>query len=465
MDALYAVSALDGRYAGQLQGLSELVSEAALIRYRIMVEAAWLLHLGDGPAPVIALKPDIRSFLADLAREGGPREAAVQVKALERTTNHDVKAVEYWLRDALQARGADMKVLSHIHFACTSEDINNVAYALMMRDVRAKILLPTLDRILEALTLMARSHRNAAMMSRTHGQSASATTMGKELAVFVYRLGRQRQALSHQDILAKFNGAVGNFNAHAAALPQLRWQEISRSFVETRMGFVCNPLSTQIESHDWFVEFMQTVRHTNTILLDLCRDMWGYISLGYFAQKAVAGEVGSSTMPHKVNPIYFENAEGNLGVASSLMQHFGDKLPMSRWQRDLSDSTVLRVTGTAIGHSVVAWNSILKGLERVALNPQRMLEDLENAWELLAEPVQTVMRHYGVTDAYERLKDATRGESFVTRQMIHAAIDSCAVIPDHERDRMKQWRPKDYIGLAPELVDQYLPVVATTTSP
>ena len=459
MDALYAVSALDGRYAGQLQGLENFVSEAALIRYRIMVEASWLLHLGAGPAKLVALSTETTTYLEYLAREGGPREAALKVKSLEKTTNHDVKAVEYWLRDELQSRGADAKTLAHIHFACTSEDINNVAYAMMMRDVRSKVLIPTLDRIIKHIAVMAHAHKGAAMISRTHGQTASATTMGKEFAVFAYRLMRQRKILESQEILAKFNGAVGHFNAHAAVLPKFNWQDISRSFIEDRLGFVCNPLTTQIESHDWFVESMQIVRLTNTILIDFCRDVWGYISLGYFAQKAVAGEVGSSTMPHKVNPIYFENAEGNLGVASSLMQHFADKLPISRWQRDLSDSTVLRVTGTAIGHSVLAWSSILKGLDRIALNPERMRLDLESAWELLAEPVQTVMRHYGITDAYERLKEATRGEPVVTREMIHAAIDRCEVIPSQERDRMKKWLPKQYVGLAEALVDQFLPVV------
>ncbi len=455
-DPLDAVSALDGRYAGQLRGLEGLVSEAALIRYRIRVEAAWLLHLASPDVKLLTPSAPLAQDLEVMARSGGPREAANAVKELERVTNHDVKAVEYWLRRELESKGADTKTLSHIHFACTSEDINNVAYALMLRDVRSSIILPTLDQIIDTLSHLAVLHKSDAMISRTHGQTASPTTMGKELAVFVYRLRRQRKATASQDIMAKFNGAVGNFNAHVAAVPQLNWPDISRSFISDRLGFAWNPLSTQIESHDWFVELMQTLCLTNTILLDFCRDMWGYIALGYFAQKAVHGEVGSSTMPHKVNPIHFENAEGNLGIACSLLGHFADKLPVSRWQRDLSDSTVLRTTGTALGHSVLAWQSILKGLERVAINTERLKSDLENAWEILAEPVQTVMRHHGVFDAYERLKDATRGSAVVTRDVIHAAIDQCQTLPKAEKDRMKRWRPKDYVGVAEQLVVQYL---------
>ena len=455
VDALNAVSALDGRYAGQLHGLEGLVSEAALIRYRIMTEAAWMLHLAATPSKILTLNPDITRHLSKLAQGDVPGDAPQQVKAIEQTTNHDVKAVEYWLRDSLHALGADATTLAHIHFACTSEDINNVAYAMMLRDIRVKVLIPTFDRVIQSVTVMAHDLKGAAMISRTHGQTATPTTMGKEFAVFAFRLQRKRKAIGEQAIMAKFNGAVGNFNAHHAACPNVDWPVISRDFIQGRLGFEWNPLSTQIENHDWFVEYMQTIRHFNSILIDFCRDMWGYISLGYFSQKVVSGEVGSSTMPHKVNPIYFENAEGNLGVASSLMNHFADKLPISRWQRDLSDSTVLRVTGTAIGHSVLAWHSILKGLSRVVANPERMRFDLENAWEVLAEPVQTLMRHHGVPDAYERLKVATRGEPEVTRQMIHAAIDQCPQIPADERDRMKKWLPKDYVGLAEELVSHF----------
>ena len=458
IDALYAVSALDGRYAEQLTDLQGLVSEGALIRYRIIVEAAWLLHLGAASPALVELTPEVRVFLETLSQGNVPKDSAMQVKAIEATTNHDVKAVEYWLRDQLTKLGASPAVLAHIHFACTSEDINNIAYALMLRDTREKIILPTFDHIIKNISQLARTLSDKPMLSRTHGQTASPTTMGKELSVFAWRLRRQRKAIGEQEITGKLNGAVGNFNAHWAACPDRDWVAISRDFVTTRLGLTWNPLTTQIENHDSFVEYMSTIRLVNSILIDFARDMWGYISLGYFTQKTIKGEVGSSTMPHKVNPIYFENAEGNLGVANSLMSHFADKLPISRWQRDLSDSTVLRVTGTAMGHSLLAWKSLLKGLDRVAVNPGRMLEDLNNAWEVLAEPVQTVMRRYAVVDAYERLKAATRGEAMVTKAMIHAAIDGCKEIPAAEKTRMKAWTPASYTGLATKLVTDYLPM-------
>lgn len=456
-NGLFAVSALDGRYSDQLDGLGSIVGEGALIRYRIIVEAAWLLHLSLIKPSILELATNIRTHLETLSKGNVPKDASAQVKAIERTTNHDVKAVEYWLRDSLTELGATSAVLSHIHFACTSEDINNLAYGLMIRDLRDKVILPTFDGLIGQLSTLAMGLKNTAMLSRTHGQTASPTTMGKELAVFAWRLNRQRKSLAGQEILGKFNGAVGNFNAHSAACPNLNWPEISREFVESRLGLAWNPLTTQIESHDGFVEFMTTVRLFNTILIDFVRDMWGYISLGYFTQKAVAGEVGSSTMPHKINPIFFENAEGNLGVASSLMSHFSDKLPISRWQRDLSDSTVLRVTGTAVGHSLLAWKSVLRGLDRILANPSKMQEDLNGAWEVLAEPVQTVMRRYGVVDAYERLKTATRGEAVVTKEMIHKAIGSCQEIPESERTRMKAWTPASYVGIAARLVDDFVP--------
>ena len=456
IEALYAVTALDGRYAEQLSGLGSIVSEGALIRYRVMVEAAWMLHMGD--TGIIELEPEIHSFLSVLAGGTVARDVPLEVKGLELTTNHDVKAVEYWLKAKLEALGASKKVLAHIHFACTSEDINNLAYALMQRDIREKIVIPTFDKIIQSINHTARELKTIPMLSRTHGQSATPTTMGKEFAVYAYRLYRQRRHLGNLEILGKFNGAVGNFNAHLAAFPAIDWPAVSQSFVEKRLGFTWNPLTTQIESHDSFVEFMTLIRQFNSILLDFSRDMWGYISLGYFAQKVIAGEVGSSTMPHKVNPIYFENAEGNIGLANSLLGHFSDKLPVSRWQRDLSDSTVLRATGTAVGHSLLAWKNLLKGLDRVAANPARMREDLANAWEVLAEPVQTVMRRYGVVDAYERLKAATRGEPVVTRAMIHAAIDQTAEIPQDEKARMKSWTPDQYVGLAPDLVANFSPL-------
>lgn len=457
IDALEAISALDGRYAEQLAGLGSIVGEGALIRYRIVVESSWLLHLAGLKNPLIQLTPTVKSFLEKLSEGRIPKDGILQVKTLERTTNHDVKAVEYWLRDELKILGADAKILAHIHFACTSEDINNVSYGLMLKQLRSDVVLPVFDKIIRTISDLATALKDTPMLSRTHGQTASPTTLGKELAVFSWRLERQRKALSQQEILGKFNGAVGNFNAHVAACPTHDWASISNDFVTNRLGLQWNPMTTQIESHDAFVEFMTTIKHFNMISIDFSRDMWGYISLGYFAQKTVAGEVGSSTMPHKVNPIYFENAEGNLGVASSLMTHFADKLPISRWQRDLSDSTVLRVTGTAMGHCLLAWKSLLKGMERVAANPARMLEDLNQAWEVLAEPVQTVMRLYGVVDAYERLKSATRGAAVVTQAMIHQAIDECSEIPETEKRRMKLWAPANYTGVASQLVSEFNP--------
>ena len=457
IDALEAISALDGRYAEQLAGLGSIVGEGALIRYRIVVESSWLLHLAGLKNPLIQLTPTVKSFLEKLSEGRIPKDGILQVKTLERTTNHDVKAVEYWLRDELKILGADAKILAHIHFACTSEDINNVSYGLMLKQLRSDVVLPVFDKIIRTISDLATALKDTPMLSRTHGQTASPTTLGKELAVFSWRLERQRKALSQQEIMGKFNGAVGNFNAHVAACPTHDWASISNDFVTNRLGLQWNPMTTQIESHDAFVEFMTTIKHFNMISIDFSRDMWGYISLGYFAQKTVAGEVGSSTMPHKVNPIYFENAEGNLGVASSLMTHFADKLPISRWQRDLSDSTVLRVTGTAMGHCLLAWKSLLKGMERVAANPARMLEDLNQAWEVLAEPVQTVMRLYGVVDAYERLKSATRGAAVVTQAMIHQAIDECSEIPETEKRRMKLWAPANYTGVASQLVSAFNP--------
>ena len=454
---LFAVSPLDGRYTDQLDGLGSIVGEGALIRYRIIIEAAWLLHLSMIKPSVLELPTDVRTHLQTLANGDVPKDASLEVKAIERTTNHDVKAVEYWLRNSLINMKSPPAVLSHIHFACTSEDINNLAYGLMIRDLRDQVIIPAFDQLINQVSKLARELKSSAMLSRTHGQTASPTTMGKELAVFAWRLSRQRKAIVSQEILGKFNGAVGNYNAHSAACPDLNWSEISREFVATRLGLSWNPLTTQIESHDAFVEFMTTVKLFNTILIDFVRDMWGYISLGYFTQKTVAGEVGSSTMPHKVNPIFFENAEGNLGIASSLLNHFSEKLPISRWQRDLSDSTVLRATGTAIGHSLLSWKSILRGLDRVAANPTKMHEDLNAAWEVLAEPVQTVMRRYGVVDAYERLKSATRGAPLVTRDMIHQAIDQCREIPENEKKRMKAWTPEGYVGIASKLVDDFVP--------
>lgn len=457
-ESLWAVSPVDGRYRSELSELRTVVSEAGLIRYRLMVEAAWVLHLSDVPGlkDIVKLSPESKTILSSIEHGEITESVIVQVKENELKTNHDVKAVEYCLRHALEVGGARPQELAWVHFACTSEDINNLSYALMLKEARASILLPTMDAVTGLILQHAQKYKSIGMLSRTHGQTATPTTLGKELAVFGRRLERQRQRLAAQPIEGKINGAVGNYNAHVVALPEVDWIAVSREFVEKRLGIVWNPLTTQIETHDAFVEYMEILRSFNTILIDFARDMWGYISHGYFSQKVIAGEVGSSTMPHKVNPIAFENAEGNLGVANALLSHFGEKLPISRFQRDLSDSTVLRVTGTAIAHTLLAWKSVQKGLVKVEVNPAAIADDLDTAWEVLGEAVQTVMRRYGVMDAYERLKAATRGQSVVTKDMIHASIDQCKDIPKTVADTLKAMTPGQYLGLASQLVDYYL---------
>ncbi len=448
---LWAITPLDGRYAAKLDGLGRLTGEGGLINYRLRVEAAWLLHLADtaGVQEDVALSPEVRKAAEQVARNGAAEHAA-DVKAIEKTTNHDVKAVEYYLQQHFKAKGASAKTLAFIHFACTSEDINNLAYALMLKDLRDQRLLPTMDLVIKDLAAKADQYAAEPMLSRTHGQTASPTTLGKELAVFGHRLARQRKRLATQPIEGKINGAVGNYNAHLSAYPAVAWAKVAEAFVEQKLGLVFNPLTTQIENHDSYVEYMQHVRHFNTIALGLCRDLWGYISLGYFSLRVQAGEVGSSTMPHKVNPIDFENAEGNLGIANALASHFGDKLPISRWQRDLSDSTVLRSTGSAIGHSELAWRALLAGLGKIEARPERLAADLNDAWEVLAEPIQTVMRRYGIVDAYERLKEATRGKA-VTKEVLEAVIDQAAELPAAVRKELKAMTPKSYVGSAAQL--------------
>lgn len=448
---LNALTSLDGRYAADLTELSKFVSEAALISYRIRVEAHWLLHLGSDEMGLFSLSDREKVCLQRLSAGEFTDTAIQEVKEIEKKTNHDVKAIEYWLRDELIKHNASDRVLSHVHFGCTSEDINNVSYALMLKDVRALVLIPIIDQVIHQIHSFSVDGAGVAMMARTHGQAASPTTMGKEMGVFCYRLNRQMNRLRSQKILAKFNGAVGNYNAHVSAYPLVDWQAVSKAFVEKRLGLDWNPMTTQIESHDGMVEFLQTLQLLNSIFIDFSRDMWGYISLGYFSQKTVAAEVGSSTMPHKVNPIFFENAEGNLGIAIALMSHFSEKLPISRWQRDLSDSTVMRSVGSSLGHSVLAYKNIKKGLDRVAVNPAKMERDLRDAWELLGEAVQSVMRRYGVKDAYERLKTATRGSEVVTREMIHQAIEGCSEIPPEEKVRLKALNPLTYLGYAQAL--------------
>jgi adenylosuccinate lyase len=447
-----ALSPLDGRYAGKLAAVRHVFSEAGLMRERVRVECAWFLALAAGPAAAALAKlpQAARDLLTLLAKDPDGTDVAA-IKRIEARTNHDVKAVELWLRGELTARGAAAAELEWLHFGCTSEDINNLAYALMLKKARATLLLPRLDAIGGVLDALAHRHAAAPMLARTHGQTATPTTVGKELANVAARLQSQRAGVERVVILGKMNGAVGNFNAHVAALPQVDWPEFSRVFVES-LGVASNAYTTQIEPHDWIAEYCHALMRTNTILLDLARDMWSYISLGYFRQRLVDGEVGSSTMPHKVNPIDFENAEGNLGMANALLAHFADKLPVSRLQRDLTDSTVMRNLGVAIGHSVLSYGSLELGLGKIELDQARAGEDLDRAWEVLGEAVQTVMRAHGIPDAYDRLKSFTRGRAIdkdAMREFI-ASLD----LPPAEKERLLRLEPKDYVGLAPTLAQR-----------
>lgn len=452
---LWAVSPLDGRYRSKLSGLGAVVGEGGLIGYRAYVEAQWLLHLAEVPhlkASLVLTSAD-RKILDDF-RPAAAASFAPHVKEIEQTTNHDVKAVEYLLQQRLRDAGATPATLAFIHFACTSEDINNLAYALMLKDLRAHRLLPSMTALTHDLANKAAQYADLAMLARTHGQTASPTTVGKEMAVFGRRLWRQTERLRTLGLEGKINGAVGNYNAHRVAYPDVDWEGVAKTFVEGRLGLVFNPLTTQIENHDSLVEFAAILGHFNTILIGLCRDFWGYISLGYFRQKVNDKEVGSSTMPHKVNPIDFENAEGNLGIANALASHFVEKLPVSRWQRDLSDSTVLRALGTLVGHSELAWRSLATGLGKVTADPARLALDLDGAWEVLAEPVQTVMRRHGVVDAYERLKAATRGQA-VTRAILIDLIDATKELPEAAKAALRALTPKAYIGDAAMLARRF----------
>jgi adenylosuccinate lyase len=444
-----ALSPLDGRYAGRLAPVRKIFSEAGLMRERVRVECAWALALAAGPAAaqLAHLPAAARELLITLAHDAGATDVA-SIKQIEARTNHDVKAVEYWLRLELQSRGAAAPDLEWLHFACTSEDINNLAYALMMKSARETLLLPQLADLIALLDRLAAQHAAVGMLARTHGQTATPTTVGKELANFAARLETQRAGLGRIVLLGKMNGAVGNFNAHVVALPQVDWPAVSAQFVRS-LGLEPNSHTTQIEPHDWIAEYCHALMRSNTVLMDLARDMWSYISLGYFKQKLVAGEVGSSTMPHKVNPIDFENAEGNLGLANALLGHFADKLPISRLQRDLTDSTVLRNMGVAIGHSVLAYHSLEAGLKKIELDSARVAEDLDRAWEVLAEAVQTVMRAHGIADAYEQLKSFSRGRP-VDESGIRAFIASLK-LPAEEKARLLSLTPAGYVGLAPKL--------------
>ncbi|WP_421621340.1 adenylosuccinate lyase [Alkalilimnicola ehrlichii] len=445
---LTAISPVDGRYGNKTRALQPLFSEFGLIRHRVIVEVRWLEALAAHPdiSEVPALSPQARTFLQELIDNFGPEDGE-RIKRYEATTNHDVKAVEYYLKERLAELPELAAISEFVHFACTSEDINNLAYALMLKAGRDEVLLPLLDEVIEQLRDLAHTHADQPMLSRTHGQTASPTTLGKEIANVVHRLRRQREQLAAVSVLGKINGAVGNFNAHLCAYPQVDWPGLAQRYVEG-MGLEWNPYTTQIEPHDYIAEAFDALARINTVLIDFSRDIWGYISLGYFKQRLVEGEVGSSTMPHKVNPIDFENAEGNLGVANALLEHLARKLPVSRWQRDLTDSTVLRTLGTGIGHTVIALHSLRKGVDKLEANPQRLAEDLDAAWEVLAEAVQTVMRRYGLEKPYEQLKAFTRGRA-ITGPALQAFIAELD-IPASARAELQQLTPAGYIGNAAE---------------
>ncbi len=447
---LTALSPLDGRYQAKTRPLQEHFSEFALMRERVAVEVAWLLALGDEPG-FAPLAPFSAATRAELERAAGSFALgdAERIKAIEATTNHDVKAVEYWLRERFAANPEVAAAAEFIHFACTSEDINNLAHARMLRGGRDRVLLPAIDAIVARLDALAERHADLAMLARTHGQPATPTTLGKEMANVAHRLKRARARLAAVELLGKVNGATGNFNAHAVAVPGLDWPRFARAFVE-RLGLAYNPLTIQIEPHDALAEAFDATARLNTILVDLNRDLWGYIALGYFTQKVKAGEVGSSTMPHKVNPIDFENSEGNLGLANALLRHLAEKLPVSRWQRDLTDSTVLRNVGVAFGYALLAYESCLRGLDKLEANPARIAADLDAAWDVLAEAVQTVMRAHRVPGSYEKLKELTRGKGGITREDLQAFVRALP-IPEEARARLLALTPATYVGLAPRL--------------
>ncbi len=450
LSPLTALSPLDGRYQRKVAALSGFFSEFGLIRFRVQVEIAWLKAISAEPA-LTEIKPMSAASVKHLDELGRnfSVEDAEAVKAIEVRTNHDVKAIEYWLREKLTANPEAAAITGFVHFACTSEDINNLCHALMLRESRHQVMLPALDSLIERLRQLAHDYADLPMLSRTHGQSATPTTVGKELANFVHRLERQRKRIESVELPAKINGAVGNYNAHLAAFPDFDWEAFSRRFVD-QLGFVFNPYTTQIEPHDGIAELFDAYAGVNTVLIDLARDIWAYISVGYFKQKIKEGEVGSSTMPHKVNPIDFENAEGNLGLSNALLNHLSAKLPVSRWQRDLTDSTVLRNMGTALGYAVLAYDSCRRGLDKLEADPERLAQDLDQSWEVLAEPVQTVMKRFGIDDAYEQLKALTRGKGGISPESLHAFVRNLP-IPDSEKDRLLSLTPGSYTGRAADL--------------
>jgi len=453
LSTISALSPLDGRYAARLAPLRPLMSEQGYMHRRVQVEVCWFIALSDaGFAQFKPLTPGARTYLLGLVKNFSEADA-LAIKEIEKTTNHDVKAVEYWIKSRFEARPELRAASEFVHFACTSEDINNTSHALQLKGAREQVLLPALDAVIDRMREMAQAYADVPMLSRTHGQTASPTTVGKEIANVVVRLAGARERIAAVKLLGKMNGAVGNYNAHVAACPGFDWEAFSRKVIETPeplgLGLTFQPYSIQIEPHDYMAELFDAIARANTILVDWARDVWGYISLGYFKQRLREGEVGSSTMPHKVNPIDFENAEGNLGLANALLRHLSEKLPVSRWQRDLTDSTVLRNMGVALGYATLAYHSLGIGLGKLELNAEALAADLDGAWEVLAEPIQTVMRRYGVQGAYERLKEATRGKT-IRSEDLHGLIRSLE-IPQEERDRLLAMTPASYIGMAAEL--------------
>jgi len=447
---LNALSPLDGRYQTKLDPLRPYFSEFALIRHRVLVEVEWLKALAAEHEI-----GEISAFSADTVKELNAaiadfdEAAAAQVKDIESRTNHDVKALEYWLKQRFEHNREIQTASEFIHFACTSEDINNLSHALMLKHARDNVMLPVVDKLIARLNELAAQLAETPMLAHTHGQPASPTTVGKEIANVIYRLRRQRKQLAEAEILGKINGAVGNFNAHLSAYPEFNWEAFAHKFV-TRLGLTYNPYTTQIEPHDYMAELYDAMARINTILIDLNRDIWGYISLGYFKQKVVAGEVGSSTMPHKVNPIDFENSEGNLGLANAVLRHMAEKLPISRWQRDLTDSTVLRNMGVGFGYSLLGYDSCLRGLGKLEANEAQLAADLDDNWEVLAEPIQTVMRRYGLANPYEQLKELTRGKGGINKDSLHAFIRALD-IPDAAKQSLLDMTPGSYVGKAAEL--------------
>lgn len=452
LSALTAVSPIDGRYGSKTIALRSIFSEYGLLKYRTIVEVRWLQKLAatSSIAEVPAFSVEANQFLDKIASEFS-EEDALRIKEIERTTNHDVKAVEYFLKEKV----ADVKELhavnEFIHFACTSEDINNLSHALMLKEARETVMLPEIRNVIDAIKNLAQEYRTIPLLSRTHGQPASPSTLGKEMANVAYRMERQYKQIENVEILGKINGAVGNYNAHLSAYPDIDWHQYSEEFV-TSLGIDWNPYTTQIEPHDYIAEMFDALARFNTILIDFDRDVWGYIALGHFKQRTIAGEIGSSTMPHKVNPIDFENSEGNLGLANAMFGHLATKLPISRWQRDLTDSTVLRNLGVGCGYAIIAYTSTLKGISKLQVNQAALEAELDKNWEVLAEPVQTIMRRYGIEKPYEKLKELTRGKR-VDGEGMRLFIDSLDV-PEHEKERMKQMTPANYIGEAVKLTDE-----------